>query len=105
MSLRDKYLTAKNAPLGSVEIPEWGQTFIRALTLSDMAKLKDADDVQALLLSVQLGVCDEHGIRVFTDEDTEGLKALPWSVVQAVAEGVHHHNKLTAEGVADEKKD
>ena len=70
-----------------------------------MARLKDADDVQALLLSVLLGVCDEQGVRVFADGDKDSLSALPWSVVQAVAEGVHRNNKLTAEGVADEKKD
>jgi hypothetical protein len=104
MNLRDKYLAVKNAPLGSVEIPDWGKTFIRALTLSDMARLKDATDVEALLLSVLLGVCDEQGSRVFTDSDKDSLQALPWSVVQAVAEGVHKHNKLTGEGVADEKK-
>jgi hypothetical protein len=105
MNLREKYLAVKNAPLGSSIIPEWGLTYFRALTLADMARLKDADDVGALLFSVLLGVCDESGGRVFDDTDAESLKELPWSVVQSVAENVHAFNKLTAEGVCLEKKD
>lgn len=105
MSLREKYLASKASVVGSVDIPDWGKVHIRSLSLSDMEKMKDKGDVEAVLWSILLGVCDEVGNKVFGPDDWEFIKGLPWLIVQPLAEAVSRFNKLSAEIVADEKKD
>jgi hypothetical protein len=104
MSLKDKFLAVENALL-DVEIPVWGNVKIKQLTLADMEKLRNASDVEAVLLSVVCGVVDAEGKAVFGADDWDRIKLLPWEIVQAVATAVHLHSKLTTESVAIEKKD
>ena len=104
MNLRDKYLSLKSGKVGSVEVESWGTVHIRALTLSDLDKLKTLNEAEAIVSGVLFGVCDDQGQRVFTEGDKETLlNSTPFGVLAAVAEAVGTHNGLTADKVSDAK--
>ena len=102
--LRDKYLNSNSAKLGVVKIPEWGDVYIRNLSLNDMDQLKNDDHVKAIAFAVLLGVGDANGNRVFSDVDYDTVRNLPWVVVKEISKAVTSHNKLDEKEVADEKK-
>ena len=107
MNLAEKYLVNKGTTTINVDIPEWGDVKIRSLSLSEMDRLEKKiqnNPSEALALAVLLGVSDENGKRVFTDNNLDDIKATSFQVVKSVAESVIKHNSLTAEVVEDAKK-
>ncbi len=75
MSLRDQILSAPSKGLTPVPVPEWGVTvYVRALSVSETEKaqkLVGASDYYAQLAAFI--IFDEHGNRVFTEEDAKAL--------------------------------
>lgn len=109
MSLKDKYLTTPAGKPGAVEVEGWGTVNVRALSLAQLERAQDvekADPVRGLVLLVLFGMADPDGKRVFCDDDEAAVKdSFPVPVLRVVTEAIVRHNRLSAEDVAEAKKD
>jgi hypothetical protein len=87
MSLRDSILAADDSPRVKVPCSEWGtDVFVRTLSASERdrfesdtlvkrGKVREANLLNLRARLVALTVCDENGVRVFSDSDVEALSA------------------------------
>lgn len=114
MSLRDQIVTANDAPLTPVEVPEWGATvYVKRLSYGDKVKLVDeltdtADVVGKRLYAVAVlhCVCDQDGTRVFTPDDYDLVVSRDADAVLRVGRVAATVNKLVgdADPVSEAKK-
>lgn len=112
MSLRDTILKAVDLPTVPVHVPEWNCTvYVRSFT----ARERDAweastfvdgkvnyDNLRARL--VVLATVDEHGKRIFQDEDAEALGQKSAKVVDRIAEQINKLNALSAKDIEELSK-
>lgn len=103
-NLREKYLSVKSKIAGAIDVDGWGKVLIRQLTLADMKSVSGLADVEAVVMGVILGVCDESGKPVFTINDKETLlNDIHYNILNAIAEEVIKLNGLTADKITDAK--
>lgn len=107
MSLREKYLNAKRPVVGQVDVPEWGNVKIRAVTQAEMdevAEMAKTDQTRASFLGVVLGVGDDDGKQVFSKDDIDSMiSAVPISTVKAISDAMLRSLGVSPERVADAK--
>lgn len=86
---RDAILSKRSARIVPVEIPEWGDTVhLRSLTVGERDRIdqyvQDAKQkvtgFRSFVLSLCL--CDEHGVRLFTDAQRSEIDTLDAGVVE-----------------------
>lgn len=107
MNLRDKYLNAPKPVVATVEVPEWGLVRLRSLTQAELDRVSSVEKENGrggLLLSLVLGVVDEQGRQVFTEDDLDALKAsVPFTTVLKIVKALGAAMAVTAESVSEAK--
>lgn len=100
--LRDKILAFDDRTHEVVNVPEWGvDVNVYTMTARDKTRIEKsfmadggvADDVYAKI--VQMCVCDDNGVRVFTDKDVESLQDKSAPAISRIAKVAMRLSKLT----------
>jgi len=100
--LRDKILAFDDRTHEVVNVPEWGvDVNVYTMTARDKTTIEKsfikeggiADNGYAKI--VQLCVCDDNGIRIFTDKDVELLQDKSSSAICRIAKVAMRLSKLT----------
>lgn len=87
--MRDLFLSVRNKVIGSVQVPDIGEVFIRSLSLAEVKRLgEEKDPVNVFGLAVVLGASDKDGNRVFHDDDLPALLNKPFEMLQPIADAV-----------------
>lgn len=109
---KDSIISSNDLPRERVSVPEWGgDVFIRTMSGADRdafeASLSDENrrmkNIRARLVALTL--CDETGIRLFSDEDVDQLGAKSASVLDRLFSISQRINKLGAKEESETKKD
>jgi hypothetical protein len=89
-----------------VDVPEWGETYIRQLSVAERLKfwtgLESVDHVGVYLLLYCL--CDRDGKRLYGDDDFNEIADRNAIVVDRVASVAGAHSHLTRNAVDEAKK-
>ncbi len=103
MSLRDQILSANDAALHPVEVPEWGCTvYVPVLTLDDDAAVKKAAAAaDTRVAAAVFAIRDADGRQVFSDDDGPALARKSMAVVNRV---IAAFNRVNGFGEDVEKK-
>lgn len=109
MLTRDQILAADDLKRQAVAVPEWGgDVYVRMLTGGERdafevsAELKDRKNIRAKLLS--LTVCDEAGVRLFTDADILALTGKSAAALERLFEAAMKLNRIGAKDVEELEK-
>lgn len=106
---RDTILNAVDNQLESVEVPEWGgSVFVPVLSLDELSELSNVQKKTGntnAMMAVQV-IRDEHGKRVFKDEDATVLSGKPGSgkIILRILKKFNDVNGLSPESVNDAEK-
>lgn len=112
---RDEILGASDIKRELVQVPEWGEdaaVWVRSLTA------KERDDYERSMIVYQNGknkpdlsqaraklaaaaICDENGVRLFTDADVKALGDKSASALQRVFEVAQRLSGITGEDVEE----
>lgn len=104
---RDAILGAVDNRIRRVDVPEFGgEVCVGSLTVAEADRIRTIgqDGTPASVIVAILTVCDEKGVRLFTDADIELLKGLPASAVTLIANAALEHNGLTAASSGESEK-
>lgn len=103
-------LAADDIRIKTVDVPEWGGTVgIRVISGTDRDKFeqsysdKDMGNFRIRFLAASL--CDEHGGRLFTDEDVEELGRKSSLVINRLFAVAFAHSAFSGEAVDELGKD
>jgi len=114
MNLRQEIINAKDTRTVEHEVPEWKTTvYLRSFSGGERQRVlnkyteceaqKKYYDVLAFM--VLLGVGDENGNRVFSDNDLDKVLAKDAIVIERLGSVLAQHNGLHKEAVDEAKKD
>lgn len=111
MNLKEKIAAAQDRKVEAVEVPEWGvKLYFHEMTVGERMRLYDvlaADSNKDRLLYVYAILAtarDEHGDRVFSDEDYDLVASKNPDVVFRLGKLAAHHNRLVGDVVEAAKK-
>jgi len=113
MSLRDKILSAQDAEMKKVHVPEWGcDVWIRAMSGADRDKWEqsltnnkgETDITNARAKLVVFTVVDEKGDRIFSDEDILLVGQKSAKVLTRLSNVATKLNGLTSDDVEEARK-
>ncbi len=112
MSLKDSILAADDAKVAPLDVPEWGcSVFIRVLSGVDRDRFeamcqpdpktgkKGLDNFRARFAVLVL--CDEKGVRLFTDAEADRLGAKSAVALDRILAAGMRQNALDAGAVAE----
>lgn len=110
MNLRQQALLAEDRPRVPVDIPEWGfSAFVQTLMAEDYDdyeswafKKDDGNNYRAKLVCRAL--VDEHGNRIFTDDDAAAVGKKSALVVGRIFNVVAAHNRTSLDDMEELKK-
>jgi hypothetical protein len=105
---REAILGLQDLPKKEVPIPEWnGSVYVRALTGRErdtLERMIQRDDVSRAAI-VALVTVDEHGKRLFTDEDVSALGEKSGAALEKIVGAALSFNMLTEESMESGKAD
>lgn len=112
MGLREEILAKNDRRVEPVDVPEWDQTvYVRSLSGTERAKLMQfvkKEDVLTMAMSpihlVVMSCCDEHGNRLFTDEDFDALADHDANALDRIASAATKLNGLHSDEAVEEAK-
>lgn len=110
---RDAILAAPDLPVEEVQVPEWGgSVFVRAMTGTERDAFEresmerngtnvtaNTQNIRARLLART--IVDEHGKRLFTDEDALELGAKSAAALDRVVDVAQRLSRIRADDVED----
>lgn len=83
----------------TVEVPEWGDSvLIQALTVSAAQAVSTEDSIVDLVIA---SVIHEDGSPMFTAEDREHVRRLPFAPIKRIANAVIVFNKISNAAVEE----
>jgi hypothetical protein len=107
MLTRDQILAVDDLPRQEVTVPEWnGSVYVRAFNGAERAQLErivanaNSDDEVFPRLAA-LSIVDEHGERMFSDEDVAQLAKKHGRALQKIVNAALRFNAISDDGVAD----
>lgn len=102
MLTRDQILGIK-PQTKAVEVSEWGGTIhIRKLSVASIKSLKEQSDNVSAVKWLILCVVDEHGVPLFTDDDTEQLEsASSYETCMQVIKAAMEYNGLSTASIEE----
>ena len=104
-SLRAQILATANPKPTPVDVPAWGEVFIRPLTVGDLESFSgDATVTHKAARSIARVLCDEHGELIFdanNEEDLIAINGLRADSLQAINAANAKVNPASQEEVAD----
>lgn len=106
MTLAEQIFAAKDLDRKAVEVKEWGTTvYVQQFNGHGRARVEKAfaenkaDSVRRVCAVVAVGVVDENGKRVFTDEQIDALMEKNFDVLMRLYKRVLNHNDADAESM------
>ena len=106
---REAILSAEDRPTDEIQIPEWGDTWVRiarwSLAVQWRISRASADDQEErgrlLALVVALSLVDARGQRLFSDEDVPALAEKNFRALERIATAAMKWNGASAAEVDD----
>lgn len=103
---RDEILSAKDARLKEIEIPQWGgSVMIKTMTAGEKGKFeqkmlnKNLDYSKVLSEYAAIIVCDEEGNSLFTPKDIEALANKSSAAMQKIFDAGQELNNVTQDDI------
>lgn len=110
MNLKEQIKNAQDCKVEKVHVPEWDATIhLKQISLGERVslwtKLEEKGHEARLTAHILLVcICDEHGKRVFTDDDYDILAAKNAKVVDRLGKQAGELNSMVSAAVDDAKK-
>lgn len=80
-----------------IESMDEAEIFVKEFTVDDLSKFQEASATDAAIITVILGVCDETGKPLFSQEDFDNLSELPQQNVMDMSLAVMQFNGMISE--------
>lgn len=114
MNLRDAILAADDKKVQRVETPEWpgiDAVYVRTLSARErlnLAAAQEANKGEGKELThgrlAAAAICDEHGLRIFIDEDAAQLAEKSGAVIQRIVRAWLDLNGMSAATTEEKEK-
>lgn len=74
---KSKYFAPR--PLEEIEHPRWGKCYVRRITVGDAQRIHSCASIpESAATSMLVGMVDENGEQIFSDDDLPQLKLIAW---------------------------
>jgi hypothetical protein len=100
--------TVQKVPLPDAAMNGADCVYVRKLSAAEAMSLADADEAKplaGLINACLVGVCDQDGAALFTEEDRGAIGGLDFGVLNRCVEALMELNELTETGSKARKKD
>lgn len=107
---RESILATLDLPITIVDVPEWSacpRVYVRTLKAIEAESLADwakGNTRNFLGRAAALFISDEHGNRLFVDEDADALGEKNPTALKRIVEAAMHHNGLDKESAKAAEK-
>ncbi len=110
MDIRESVINSEDCKIVEVQTPEWGVNVcvkqFDVKTRSAIVELQEEDlpDSEFLTRCATIVICDEHGDRVFTNDDACLLESKNPAVIERVCEEAFKVNGMGADEIDKEEE-